>query len=114
MRITERKLRSIIRSVIKESVGSLPAVDDWQYVWEWCIDQWDNYNIDYSDDEWDNVQAIYEELTTLNINDYSDEYDFELDMENCRNRFEDAASNWFSSGRGDDRRRVLNDYLSRK
>ena len=112
MRITERKLRSIIRSVIKESVGSLPIVDDWQYVWEDLM--WDNYNIDYSDGEWDNVQAIYEELTTLNINDYSDEYDFELDMENCRNRFEDAASSWFSSGRGDDRRRALDDYLSRK
>ena len=112
MRVTESQLRSIIRSVIKESVESLPAVGDWQDVWQDL--EWDNYNIDYSDGEWDNVQAIYEEVTTLNINDYSDEYDFELDMEDCRNRFEDAASNWFSSDRGDDRRRALDDYLSRK
>ena len=112
MRITESALRKIIRSVIKESDGSLSSVGDWQYVWEDLM--WDDYDIDYSDGEWDKVQELYEELTTLNINDYSDEYDFELGMEDCRSRFEYAARNWFNSSRGDDRRRALDDYLSRK
>ena len=110
MRITESKLRSIIRNVIRESAESLPTVGDWKDVWEDL--RWDDYYIDYSDDEWDKVQALYEKLTTLNINDYSNEYDFELDMEDCRNRFEDAARSWFNSG--DDRRRALNDYLENK
>ena len=111
MRITESRLRNIIRNVIRESHEAINKVSDWQDVWDEL--EWDNYNIDYSDGKWDEVKSLLDSLRYLSPDTYGNETEFHHDYETYRNEFETAAMNWFLSGSGSDERlEALNDFVT--
>ena len=106
MKITESRLRSVIRKIIFENAGD-PFLDvgDWREVWEEF--DWASHDESY-DDEWYEVQDKLDAYDYLDPDDYAEETEYDHDWETLRSEFEDAAEQWFR--RNGKRRQMLSGY----